>query len=74
LSEFIYDTRFQDVIQRLSARAIYDKDIIDKVENSLNQLSKLGYSTSKGSFFSEVKSLCNDMTQSLKANKGIIFI
>ena len=74
LSEFIYDTRFTEAIQHLSARAICDKDIIDGVIYSLNQLKKFGYPTNKGSFFSEIESLCNDIIQRLKVGKGVILI
>ncbi|MEI6773283.1 MAG: hypothetical protein WCL18_00140 [bacterium] len=70
----MHDTRFTDGIQHLTARAIGDKNIIDKVICSLNHLSKLGYSTNKGSFFAEIESLCSDMTQKLKSDKGVILV
>lgn len=74
LSEFIYSTKFTDKIQHLSGRAIHDKSIIEKVIYSLNELKKLGYSTEKWSFFSEIESLCNQLLKSLKTNKWIILI
>lgn len=74
LSDFIYDSKFKELIQHLSARAIFDKNDIDKVMLSLNKLSKLGYPTNKGSFCSEMKSLFDEIIKKLKKKKGVILI
>ena len=74
LSKFIYTTKFTDKIQYLSGRAMHDKNIIEKVRCSLNELKRLGYSTEKLSFFSEIESLCDNLLKTFKTNKWVILI
>lgn len=74
LSKFIYTNKFRDKIQHLSGRAIHDKNIIEKIICSLNELKKLGYPIQKWSFYNEIKSLCDQLLKTLKPNKWVILI
>lgn len=72
--KFIHSTKFKNLIKTLSARAIFDKNPIEKASESLNKLIELWYKTTKWTFYKEMQSLCEIMIKSIENKKGIILV
>lgn len=72
--KFIKTSRFLRRLKYLSARAIYDKRVSDKVMVGLNYFIKHYGTTAEKDFVMPMKQLCKHVNEALKKDKGVILL